>query len=154
MLVTKARGKIRKMLGGDTQEYRWYESPVYRYTLKKENSELTKEGHCWKWNKNNDAVVYELTNDGWAIATVYPLDGGNMATKALFRAPNTTENVCSVSGVEGVEEEVIGRTEWDITVDVADSTIVDVERTEIRNGEGKSDRMREYLEKPQKVSST
>lgn len=57
-----------------------------------------------------------------------------------------SEDVCSISGVENVEKEVIGRTEWDITVDVADGTIVDVERTEIRNGQGKSDRMKEYLE--------
>lgn len=146
MLVAKALGKIEKLLGGDAQEHRWYETPVYRYTLEKEVSELTEEGHGWEWSDDGEAVVYEFTNDGWANATVYPFDEWDMAMKAVFMSSSGTENVCSIAGVEDVEKEVIGRTEWDITVDVADGTIVDVERTEIRNGEGKSDRMREYLE--------
>lgn len=146
MLIHKALGKVEKMLGGNAHEDRWYEAPVYRYTLHKEISELTEEGHGWKWNNDGEAVVYGLTDDEWARATVYPIDGWDIALKAGLTSKGGREKVCSVSGVESVEEEVIGRTEWDITVDVADGLIVDVDRTEIRDGKGRSDRMEEYLE--------
>lgn len=149
MLVTKTLGKIEKFLGGNALENRWYEAPVYRFTLEKEVSQLTEEGHGWEWSDNGEAVVYELTNDGWANATVYPFDGSNMAMKAVFMSSDGSENVCSVKGVEDVQTEVIGRTEWDITVDVASGIITNVDREEIRNGNGKSDRMRAYLENHQ-----
>lgn len=146
MLVSKTLGKIEKLLGGDALEHRWYEAPVYRFTLQKEVSQLTEEGHGWEWSDNGEAIVYELTDDGWANATVYPLDDSNMAMKAVFMSSDVSENVCSVKGVEDVQKEVIGRTEWDITVDVASGLITDVERKEIRDGNDKSERMHKHLQ--------
>jgi len=131
MLVEKFLGKIEKVFGGTAIESRWYEASVYEFTLEKELSEVTVEGHGWEW-REGDVVVYELTDGGWARATVYPWDGGDKAMKGVFGPSSGFEEVGRVSGVESVHEDVIGMTEWDIAVDVAEGSIVDVERDEVR----------------------
>lgn len=131
MFVKKFFGIVKKTFGRDTIESRWYEAPLYEYTLEKEVSEVTAEGHGWEWDEG-EAVVYRLTDEGWARATVYPFDGGDEAMKAVFGGSEGFEDVESVSGVVDVHEEEIGRTEWDIEVDVASGTIVSVERETVR----------------------
>lgn len=131
MFVEKFLGKVEKAFGGDAIESRWYEHPVYEFSLEKEVSEVTVEGHGWV-RRDGDVVVYELTDSGWANATVYPWDGSNQAMKAVIGSSDGFEDVKRVSGVEEVFKEEIGKTEWDIEVDVAAGTIVSVEREEIR----------------------
>lgn len=125
MFVEKALGKLEKAFGGDAIETRWYEAPLYEFTLEKEVSEVTVEGHGWEW-RDGDVVVYELNDEGWALATVYPFSADDQAVKAL--SSDGFDDVKQVSGVEDVHEEEIGTTEWDIEVDVAAGALVDVER--------------------------
>lgn len=127
MFVEKFLGKVEKALGGDAIESRWYEAPLYEFTLEKEVSEVTVEGHDWEW-KDGDVVVYELTDEGWARATVYPFTDDNQAMKAVVGSSEGFENVARVSGVEDVQETQIGVTEWDIEVDVAAGVVVEVNR--------------------------
>jgi hypothetical protein len=130
MFVEKLLGKLEKLLGGDAIESRWYEAELREFTLHKEVSDITVEGHGWLW-KNGDAIVYKLTDDGWAKATVYPMDSSNQAMKAVVGSSSGFEEVCRESGVESVSSSEIGVTEWDIDVDVADGTICSVERETI-----------------------
>lgn len=131
MLVEKALGKLEKACGGDAIETRWYEMPVYEFTLYKEVSEVTVVGHDWEW-QDGEVVVYRGTDSGWANETVYPLWSEDMAMKSPFATSEGFEDVASVSGVEDVEEDEIGVTRWDIEVDVAAGTIVSVEESEER----------------------
>jgi hypothetical protein len=132
MLVEKGLGKLEKFLGGDALESRWYEAPVYEFVLEKECSNKTVVGHGWN-RSEGDVVVYELTDSGWARATVYPMTADDMAMKAVIGSHSGFNDVEKVAGVVDVQENQIGQTEWDITVDVADGVIVDVERTEKRD---------------------
>lgn len=145
MLVQKTLGKVEKLLGGDAIEDRWYEATIYRFTLEKEVTDLNFIGHGFERRNDGDVVVYKLTDDGWARATVYPIDGSDMALKAVVGSSNGFEDVCRVSGVEDVNKEVIGRTEWDIKVDVAEGTIVDVISEDYTDGVGESERMKKHL---------
>lgn len=132
MLLKKFLGKLKKMAGKDAVESRWYEAPLYEYTLEKEVSEVTLEGHVYEWSKG-EVTVYRLTDEGWAKWTVYPPMGGEMAMKAVINSDDGFEEVDTVSGVKEIREEQIGTTEWDIKVDVANGSIVDVNRSESGN---------------------
>jgi len=127
MFIEKALGKIEKLVGGDALESRWYDADLKQFELEKETENVTVVGHGWKWN-DGEVVVYRLTDGGWARATVYPFDGSNQAMKAIIGSSEGFETVHREQGVLDVTEEVIGTTEWDITVDVADGVIVEVER--------------------------
>lgn len=126
MFIEKLLGKVEKLLGGSAIESRWYEAEMKEFTLHKEVSTVKVEGHGWKW-MNGDVVVYELTDTGWARATVYPMDSSNQAMKAVFGSSDGFEEVHRESGVESVSSTEIGITEWDIEVDVADGIITSVE---------------------------
>lgn len=130
MIVEKVLGKLEKLFGGDALESRWYEHPLYEFTLEKEVSEVTVEGHGWEWD-DGDCVVYKLNDEGWSLVTVYPLSEENQAMKA----PSTEgfDEVERVSGVVDVHSEEIGQTEWDLVVDVADGSLEEVERERILN---------------------
>lgn len=143
MITKKLYGKVKKIAGKDTSKERWYEMPVYEYTLHKENSKKKIEGHGIYWNKG-DAIIYTVTDRGWAKATVYPIDGSDMAMKAVIGGSDGFKNKETVSGVLDVDKKVIGRTEWDITVDIADGVITNVERKEIRDGVGESKKYKKY----------
>jgi len=126
MLVEKGLGKVEKLLGGDAIEIRWYEMPVYEYTLERECSSVTVVGHGFEWDAG-EVVVYKATNEGWARATVYPIGSSDMAMKSPFACGSGFTTVNRVSGVVDVDERQIGVTEWDIEVDVAAGSIVSVE---------------------------
>lgn len=129
MIVEKLLGKLEKLLGGDAIESRWYEHPLYEFTLEKEVSEVTVEGHGWEW-QDGDCVVYELNDEGWALATVYPISNDGQAVKSL--GTRGFDEVKRVEGVVDVHEEEIGTTEWDLEVDVAAGSLESVERDEVR----------------------
>lgn len=129
MIVEKLLGKLEKVLGGGAIEYRWYEAPLYRYTLEKEVSEVEVEGHMWKRDNDGDVVVTKINDSGWALATAYPFAGSNQAVKAVYG--DGFDTVKRVSGVEEVHKEKIGETKWDIDVDVADGTIENINRETI-----------------------
>lgn len=144
MLVQKLLGKIEKLLGGDAVESRWYEAPLYEFKLEREVSEEIVEGHFWMW-QDGEAVVYRFTDTNWARTTVYPLDNTDMAMKATFGRPynlREKQRVKKVSGVTNVEKTVLGRTEWDIKVDLASGKILEVESEDILDGKEKSKRMK------------
>lgn len=126
MFVEKVLGKLEKLCGGDAVESRWYEMPVYEYTLYTCDSSVTVVGHGWEWD-DGELVVYKATDSGWARATVYPIDSSEMAMKSPFASSSGFTDVRRVSGVTDVDEVQIGRTEWDIEVDVAAGSIASVE---------------------------
>lgn len=141
MLIQKLLGKAEKALGGDAVESRWYEVPLYEFTLEREVSKETVKGHFWEWNEGN-AVVYRFTDGNWARATVYPFDNTDMAMKAVFGiSAKRNQRVEKISGVTNVEKEVLGRTEWDIDVDLATGKITDVRSEDILDGDPESERM-------------
>lgn len=127
MFIKKFLGNVKKVLGRNVIERRWYEAPLYKFTIEKEGSEITVEGHGWEW-VDGDVVVYKLTDGGWARATVYPFTDDNQAMKAVFGNDDGFENVVQVSGVKDVQDTQIGVTKWDIEVDVAAGAVVDVNR--------------------------
>lgn len=144
MIVQKLLGKIEKLLGGDAVESRWYEASLYEFKLEREVSEETVEGHFWRW-VDGEAVIYRFTDSNWARATVYPFDNTDLAMKAVFgRSYNLREKqrVKKVSGVMNVNKNVLGRTEWDIKVDLSSGKILEVNSEDILDGKDESERMK------------
>lgn len=155
MIVQKLLGKIEKALGGDAVESRWYEVPLYEFTLEREVSDETVEGHFLEWDEGC-AVVYRFTDGNWARATVYPFDNTNLAMKAIIGSSHKLRNqpVKKVSGVTNVEKKVLGRTAWDIDVDLAAGKILDVDSEDILDGNPKSERMQQVSDKNNKFISS
>lgn len=83
-----------------------------------------------------------MDDDSWARATVYPFDGSDLAMKPLISSSHN--DVETVEGVIEVKEEVIGRTEWHIEVDVVAGKIVSVSSKDIRDGVGESEKMMQH----------
>jgi hypothetical protein len=131
MIAMKLLGKLEKLCGGDAIESRWYELPLYEYTLQRECTHETAIGHGYEW-RTGDVVVYRATDNGWARATVYPFTSDNMAMKSVVGTAEGFEDVKTVSGVIDVDETQIGTTHWDIRVDVAAGTVTNVVQSESR----------------------
>jgi hypothetical protein len=129
-------------------ESRWYEVSLYEFTLEREVSKETVKGHFWEWNEGN-AVVYRFTDGNWARATVYPFDNTDMAMKAIFGTSNLRrdQRVEKISGVTNVEKEVLGRTEWDISVVLATGKIINVRSEDILDGNPESEHMERVSDK-------
>lgn len=111
---------------------RWYNAPIYKYTLMKESEQITVVGHGKEWS-NGEIIIYEITNEGWARDTIYSKMGKhNQAMKSPFSSTGF-KNVIKESGVLEIKKDKIGVSEWDIKVDVAQGLIMDVNRKDIIN---------------------
>ena len=128
MFVERILAKLSKWLGGDPTGTRWYNAPIKRFTFETLQGVVTVEGHDYE-RDGSDVIVYEITDEGWALATLSNF-GGDMAVKALNQ-PNAFKDVKRVQNVGDISEEEIGETTWDITVNMADATIEKVDRTEL-----------------------
>lgn len=133
MLIDKFLGKLeKKFTDGDAREKRVYEWPLYEFVLEREVSEVRVEGHIGQRKKKNGAYeVYKIDDDNWAKFTIYPLDDYETAMNDPIDGFN---KVRRVEGVTDIDKTQVGLTEWDITVDIAEGTIVDVEKETIREG--------------------
>ena len=121
-----------KLFNYNPVEPRWYKAPIYKYELIKEKETITVTGHGKEWS-NGNAVIYELNNKGWARDTIYSTLGKeNQAMKAIFNS-NGFENVIKEKGVLEISKEQIGNSEWYITVNVAEGSIINVTRNDIIN---------------------
>lgn len=121
-----------KLFDYDSIESRWYKAPIYKYTLVKETSNITVTGHGDEWS-NGKAVIYEISDDGWAIDTIYcTLGDENQAMKSPFSS-NGFKDIIDEKGVIEIKKEKVGISEWDITVDTAKGLIVDVTREDMIN---------------------
>ena len=101
VLPNRLLAKLKGVLGYDTTATRVYERPLYEYTLEREVTIVTAEGHGHGWI-DGEFVVWEANDSEWARWTIYedamkPLGGGH-------------EEVRRVSGVMDWNREPIGTT--------------------------------------------
>lgn len=128
MFTQRLIGKLIKLLGDTPLESRWYNAEWKEFEIQTPDKTVTVEGHNYERN-GNSITVYELTDDGWALATLSGF-GGDMAIKSLDS--DGFSDVAHFEEALVLSETKIGETKWDITVDISTSSIVNVDKTEIR----------------------
>ncbi len=121
-----------KLFDYNSIKSRWYNAPIYKYTLVKETCTITVTGHGVEWS-NGKAIIYEISDNGWAIDTIYcTLGDENQAMKSPF-CSNGFKDIIKEKGILEIKKEQIGVSKWDITVDTVKELIVDVEREDTIN---------------------
>lgn len=128
MFAQRMFGKLLKLFGVDPTESRWYNAEWKEFEIQTPDKIVTVEGHDYE-RRGESIIVYELTDEGWALATLSAF-AGDMAVKTT--GSDAFSDVARFEKGMLLSENKIGETEWDITVDISTSEIKNIEREEIR----------------------